>query len=397
MEGVPDPPSGTSSAGTSSEETGSSLTGPARTRSALARRLAARPPRSIGIVMLSAIGDAVHVLPVANALKRRWPDTRITWIIQPVPHMLVRNHRAIDDFILFRRRRGLEAWKGFAELGAEVRSRHFDVVLALQVYFKAGIITGLLSADIKLGFDRRRARDLNWIFTDEKIPPGPNQHVQDQYFEFVEHMGVSPEPVEWGIELTPAEEEDQSRFFAEVDGPVCAVVVGTSKKEKNWTPEGYARVLDQAHVRHGLQPVLVGGPSAVERAIADEILARSRAPVVDTLGDDLRRLVWILDGAALTLSPDTGPLHISRALDTPVVGLYGYTNPKRTGPYRKYTDLVVDGYAREPGEDYPVSMEYRDGMSRVTPEAVLEKVDRAMDRYVNPSTTASGARDRASP
>ncbi|MFW6199892.1 MAG: glycosyltransferase family 9 protein [Gemmatimonadota bacterium] len=343
--------------------------------------------------MLSAIGDAVHVLPVANALKRRWPETRITWVIQPVPHILVRNHRAIDDFILFRRRRGLEAWRGFAELGNEVRSRHFDMVLALQVYFKAGIITGLLPADTKLGFDRRRARDLNWIFTDEKIPPHPNQHVQDQYLEFIEHMGVSPEPVEWGIELTPCEKEDQARFFEEMHDPVCAVVVGTSKKEKNWTPEGYARVLDEIHARHGLRPVLVGGPSAVERAMADAITERARAPVMDTLGDDLRRLVWILDGSALAISPDTGPLHIGRALETPVIGLYGYTNPKRTGPYRKYTDLVVDGYARHSGEDYPISMEYRDGMTRVTPEAVLEKVDRAMARYVHPSPRESSSRD----
>jgi len=357
--------------------------------SSLARRLAQPPPAEIGIVMLSAIGDAVHVLPVANALKRRWPDTRITWIIQPVPHMLVRDHPAIDDFVLFRRRKGLAAWKGFAELGRQIHDRRFDVVLGLQVYFKAGIITGLLSADTKLGFDRRRARDLNWLFTDERIPPHPNQHVQDQYFEFIEHMGVSPTPVQWGIELTSRERDAQRRFFEDIEGPTCAVVVGTSKEEKNWTPKGYARVLDEAHRKHGLQPVLVGGPSPVERGIADEILGRSRAPIIDTLGDDLRRLVWILDGASLAISPDTGPLHISRALETPVVGLFGYTNPKRTGPYRKYMDLVVDGYARQPGEDYPITMEYRDGMTRVTPEAVLEKVDLAMSRYVGPTLPSS--------
>ena len=89
-----------------------------------------------------------------------------------------------------------------------------------------------------------------------------------------------------------------------------------------------------------------------------------------------------MEGSALTISPDTGPLHISRAVETPVVGLYGYTNPKRSGPYRKYTDLVVDGYARHPGEDYPVEHAYRDGMERVTVEMVLEKVALAMERYV---------------
>jgi heptosyltransferase I len=117
--------------------------------------------------------------------------------------------------------------------------------------------------------------------------------------------------------------------------------------------------------------------------MADEILQRTSAEVVDTLGDDLRRLVWIVEGSALTLSPDTGPLHISRAVGTPVVGLFGYTNPRRTGPYRAYQDLVVDGYARHPGEEYPIEHAYRDGMKRITVEMVLEKVARAVERYVD--------------
>ncbi len=342
----------------------------------------ARPPREICIVMLSAIGDAVHVLPVVNALKREWPDTRITWVIQPVPHRLVRDHPAVDEFLLFHRRHGLDAWKGFAELGESFKDRRFDLVLGLQVYFKAGLITALLPAETKLGFDRRRARDLNWLFTDERISPGPNQHVQDQYFEFLEHLGVDPRPVEWGIRLAPGERESQKRFFAGLERPACAVVVGTSKLEKNWHADGYARVLEAVEAKHRLRPVLVGGPSAVERSIANRILGRTSADVVDTLGDDLRRVVWILEGAALAISPDTGPLHISRALNTPVVGLYGYTNPKRTGPYRKYGDLVVDGYARYPAEEYPISMEYRDGMKRVTVDGVLDKVALAMERYV---------------
>jgi heptosyltransferase I len=92
--------------------------------------------------------------------------------------------------------------------------------------------------------------------------------------------------------------------------------------------------------------------------------------------------MWILDGSRLLISPDTGPLHIARALGTPAVGLFGYTNPKRSGPYRAYTDLIVDGYAAYPGEDYPVMAEYRDGMKRITVEDVLEKVSLAMEKYV---------------
>jgi len=340
------------------------------------------PPREICIVMLSAIGDAVHVLPVANALKRVWPESRITWVIQPVPRLLVRDHPAIDDFIVFHRRRGLQGWLGFADFARDVRERRFDLLLGLQVYFKAGVLTALAPSTVKLGFDRARARDMQWLFTNRRIPEHEPQHVQDQYFEFLHALGIDPEPITWDIRITDAERAAQETFFSELGRPACAVVVGTSKPQKNWRPEGFARVLEEMERAHGLRPVLVGGPSPIERRIADEVLALTRASVVDTLGDDLRKLVWILEGSALAISPDTGPLHIARALETPVVGLFGYTNPRRSGPYRLYQDLVVDGYATHPGEDYPIEHAYRNGMERVTVDGVLEKVSLAVERYV---------------
>ena len=161
--------------------------------------------------MLSALGDAVHVLPVANALKRAWPDVRISWIIQHTSKTLVEGHPAIDEMIEFekRRRRGLRSWTNFADLAHYLRGQHFDLALALQVYLKAGIIVGMLPAKRKLGFDHARARDGNWIFTNERIPHHSPQHVQEQYFEFLQHLGVDPEPVEWGIPITDQEHEAQ--------------------------------------------------------------------------------------------------------------------------------------------------------------------------------------------
>jgi heptosyltransferase I len=340
-------------------------------------------PSEICVVMLSALGDAVHVLPVMNALKRAWPSARITWVVQPVPYLLVRDHPAVDRFVVFQRRKGLGAWRSFRDAAQQLRARRFDLLLGLQVYAKAGLLTALTKADVKLGFDRARARDLNWLVTNERIRPHPVQHVQDQYFEFIRHLGVDPEPVEWRIPIYDDERAAQGAFFDGLDRPACGIVVGTSKAQKNWAPERYARLLEALESDFGMRPVLMGGPSAVERRMADEIQAGTRARVIDMLGDDIRRLIWLLDGAPLVISPDTGPLHLARALDTPVVGLYGYTNPKRYGPYRKYTDLIVDGYARHPDEDYPASMEYRaDGMERVEVEAVLARVGVAVGRYV---------------
>ena len=340
------------------------------------------PPRSILIVMLSALGDAVHVLPVVSALRRAWAGTRITWVIQPVPHALVRNHPAVDEFIVFQRRHGAATWRSYGELARVFEGRQFDLLLALQVYLKAGLIAAQAPARIKLGFDRARARDLNWLFTTHRIAARPVGHVQDQYFEFLETLGVDPEPVTWGLSPTDEERAAQRAFFAELDRPACAFVVGTSKPAKNWEPEHYARVIDHVEEVSGLRALIVGGPSAIERAAAARIVGLVKRKPIVVLGNDVRRLVWQLDGSALLVSPDTGPLHIARALDVPVVGLYGYTNPKRYGPYRKYGELVVDGYAQHPGEDYPCSMEHREGgMRRVRVEEVIERVELALTRY----------------
>jgi heptosyltransferase I len=208
------------------------------------------------------------------------------------------------------------------------------------------------------------------------------QHVQDQYFEFIEYLGIDPEPVEWKIRITPQERAAQSKFFEPL-GRTCAIVVGTSKVAKNWAPNRYARVIEALEKEHGFRTILVGGPSEIERDVAERITHTAGVQPINALGDDLRKLVWLLDGASLVISPDTGPFHIARALDKPAIGLFGYTNPKRYGPYRKYEDLVVDGYALDPSENYPLNMEYRrDGMSRVTVGAVLDKVKLAMTKYL---------------
>jgi heptosyltransferase I len=99
------------------------------------------------------------------------------------------------------------------------------------------------------------------------------------------------------------------------------------------------------------------------------------------LGSGLRNLVAILDGSSLVLAPDTGPLHVAVALDRPVISLMGYTNPKRTGPYRKFHDLIIDAYG-EPGENYPIGMENRvDRMPRITVRDVLDRVARWQTVY----------------
>jgi heptosyltransferase I len=136
--------------------------------------------------------------------------------------------------------------------------------------------------------------------------------------------------------------------------------------------------------------VLVGARSPRELRAEATIAAHARRRPRSALGSGLRRLVSILDGAAVALSPDTGPLHMAVALQRPVISLMGYTNPKRTGPYRRYQDLIVDAYG-DPGEDYPPSLETRPGrMTRISVRDVLEKVELWRSRY-----SSDGARQTA--
>ncbi len=339
---------------------------------------AASSPRRICIVMMSAVGDAVHVLPVVNALKRADPECHITWVLQPVPATLVRGHPSVDDIIIFDRADG---WSAFTSAAREMRKRHFDLLIDLQVYFKAGVLTAMSGARRRLGFDVARARDANWLFTTERIPSNPVQHVQDQYFEFLEHLGIDHEPVEWKLGPWPAELEWQQEFVARFDRPIAAIVVATSKPEKDWIAERWAEVCDVLTEHYGLQPVLVGGTSPREVAAAESIRDYAIHNPISALGSGLRKLVAILDASALVLAPDTGPLHMAVALGRPVISLIGYTDPRRTGPYRDFHDLIVDGY-HDAGESAPVTMRTRpDRMAEISVGEVIEKIDLWAQRY----------------
>ena len=332
----------------------------------------------VGLVMMSAVGDAVHALPVMNAIKRHAPTSRLTWILQPGPASLVRGHPSVDEIIEFDRSRGLRA---FADIRAALREKPFDLVIDLQVYFKAGIVTSFTRAPIKLGFDRARARDFNWLFTNQRIPPHEPQHVQDQYLEFLTALGIPHGPLTWSLGPWPAERAWQREFFSRLERPAVSIVVGTSNPNKDWMPDRWADVADVLFADHGLQPVLVGGTSPREAAAAATIERLASHKPINALGSGLRHLVSIIDGSVLVLSPDTGPLHMSVALERPVISLIGYMNPKRVGPYRRYRDLMIDAYG-DPAEDYPITMDKRPGrMTRITVRDVLDKVDVWKARY----------------
>jgi heptosyltransferase I len=336
-----------------------------------------KPGRRICIVMMSAIGDAVHVLPVVTALKRHDPTSRITWILQAGPATLVRGHPDVDEILIFDNSRG---WRGMLDVRSALAEREFDIVIDLQVYLKAGLVTSFTRAPIKLGFDKARARDMNWLFTNRRIPPHAPQHVQDQYLEFLRALDVPAEPVEWKLGPWPSELGMRDRVLGALPRPYATLVIGATHREKEWIPERWAEVAKALRSDFGLEPVLAGGRSAREVETA-RLIDAAGARTHSTLGVPLRDLVMILDASDLVISLDTAPLHMSVALGRPVISIMGYNNPRRVGPYRRYQDLIVDAYG-DPGENYPITYAHRLGrMPRITVLDVLERVERWSSAY----------------
>ena len=344
------------------------------------------------IVLLTGIGDVVHALPIANALKRSGMATHITWVTEPAPSFVLRPHPAIDDVIVYNKKLGA---RGVRELHRALRDQQFDVTLNLHIYFK-GIWGTLFSrSPRRIGFDRGRSRDGVWLAANELIPARPRAHTQDQFLEFLDYLKVPRDPIEWNITFTPEERAAQTIFFEQLDARRKVTIVPASSSEvKDWIPARYARVIDALQTDFGARVVLAGGPSAREWRIVSEIVdATASAPAV-ALCRPVRRLMWIVAGSDLVIAPDTGPLHIARALEVPVIGLYGHTNPWRMGPYRKYEDLWVDRYTEPGTPPDPSNREPKSGrMELITVEDVLERVDRAFRSYVgNRDASASEPR-----
>lgn len=333
-------------------------------------------PRSVCIVLLTGLGDVVMGLPVATALKAAHPECRITWIAEPVPAQVLRFHPAVDEVLIFRRSEGV--W-GVADLWRQMRGRTWDLTLNLNIYFKSIWPTLFSGASRRLGFERGRARDGTWLFSNEHLPPGPRRHTVDMFLEFLDRLHIRGDAPEWQLPFSEAELAAQREFFAPLgERPTAAIVPASAIASKDWRADRWAAVADVLAHDFGWQTVLVGGPGEREQKIAREITDLCRAKPIWALGDSVRTLAWMLGGSRLVLAPDTGPVHIARALEVPVIGLYGHTNPWRVGPYHWCEDLWVDRYTN-PGEaPDPSSFEPRLGrMEQITVNDVLERVERA--------------------
>jgi heptosyltransferase I len=164
--------------------------------------------------------------------------------------------------------------------------------------------------------------------------------------------------------------------------PVATIVPATATIKKDWLAERWARIAEALESDYGFAVVIAGGPGDREQAVGREITARSAASITWAMSDSVRRLSYVIDGSDLVIAPDTGPVHIARALDVPVIGLYGHTNPWRVGPWRAYQDLWVDRYT-EPGTapDPSNRTPKWDRMPTITVDDVIARIEHAVAKY----------------
>jgi heptosyltransferase I len=310
------------------------------------------PPTDLCLIRLSAIGDTCHTVPVIRTLQARWPDTRLTWIIGKTEHALLRGLDGVE-LVVLDKDQGL---RGYAAVRRALRGRRFDALLHMHASARANIASLFVRAPLRLGFDRARARDSQWLFTNARLAPEPRRHVMDGLLEFAERIGAPRGPLRWDIPLA-----DEDRAFAAAalspSAPTLVISPCTGQRFRNfrnWSIESYAAVADYARERFGADVVLTGGNTAVERSYGEGIEAKTSARPLNLIGrTTLKQLLAVLERASVVLCPDSGPAHMATAVRTPVVGLYATSNRFRTGPYLSQ-HLVVDKYpeavAREFGQ-----------------------------------------------
>ena len=294
--------------------------------------------KRILIVRLGAMGDIVHAVPVAAALRRAFPAARIDWLVSG-------KHRAILDLVPVVDRRLVindrsDASGGSSPLPAirELRHQHYDAALDLQGLIKSAAIARLSGAKRVVGFSKRYLREplARFFYTDAHDPGGEGMHARSETRHVVHinlgllgALGISSPAVEFPIDATPGA---AAREVAQrTAGRYAVLNPGAAWPNKRWPPDRLAQVAVAVRARYQLPSVVLWGPG--EKDLADQVVAQSQGAAIAAPPTTIADLAVIVRDAVVMVSGDTGPTHIGAALGTPIVGIYGPTRPERNGPW----------------------------------------------------------------
>ena len=345
-------------------------------------------PKKILIVLHGAIGDVTRALPLAGLLRGRFPKATLVWSVEPPSLPLVELCRAVDDIVVFDRLGGLTAFVRFLRT---IRARRFDLVIDLQRHFKSGLIARFSGAPYRLGFHRSDAKEFNWWFNNLHIPAtGDSVPKIVHYLKFAEFFGIAPEPIEWDFQLTAEDRGRADRFLGNSGRELGVLFIGSRWESKQWFAAQIAATAAQIRSRYGFDVVFLG--AAGDRELGNEAEALAPGRVINLTGrTTLRDAIAVITRARFCVGPDTGLMHIAAAVGTPVVSLWGATEPIRTGPYG-FGDLVIRGIA-----DCSPCYRRRCAIGRVcmqsiSVDGILAMVDRALSRGVTRGGVGGEAR-----
>lgn len=295
-----------------------------------------KDPKKICIVRLSALGDVVMAIPAVKAIRKHFMNAEITWIIEKkfLP--------AVDeiDGITFLPIDKPKNLTDYYRLWNKVRTNHYDVLLAMQASFRANLIYPLITADIKIGFDSRRAKDLHKLFITHSIQK-EDHHLVDGFMSFAKILGIPHGEAVWN----PKVDKEDMLWVKHKVAPADYIVIhiATSKKERNWPAKKYIELIKAISNSFDYKIVLTGGNSKTELGTAD-FINQNCQHVVNLAGStSIKKLMALLKRSLALISPDSGPVHIARSLNIPVIGLYAIARPELSGPYQKL-EFTVNKY-----------------------------------------------------
>ena len=286
------------------------------------------PRRRILIVKPSSLGDIIHSLPVLWELRRLYPGAHIGWVVKEVWRDIIADNPLLDEVIVLKKGVG-----GFLSAVKNIRKAGYDTVIDLQGLFRSGLMTLLSGASEKTGFSN--ARELAHLFYNHKVavPPG-TVHAVERYLEILKPIQndrphfplyTDIDDAEWVKDFLRTNNLSHAR-------PLIAVNPSARWEKKRWPITSYAALINQLirELKAGI--IILGSKEDIPLAEKISFLASGR-PVVSAGKTSLKTLPALLERVDLLVTNDSGPMHIAAALGTPVVALFGPTNPGLTGPY----------------------------------------------------------------
>ncbi len=299
-------------------------------------------PTRIAIVKPSALGDILHSLPVLTALRRRFPQSHITWLVNRSYEILLKGHPDLDATLPFDRhpyRGGLVAGvRNQQAFLRALRGANFDLAIDLQGLFRAGLLTWLSGAKTRVGLSS--AREGSRMFYTHVIPDGGFEvHAVDRYWKVIEALGDAPARKLFALPVQPDARRWVEQRLAGLPRPWLAIGAGARWLTKRWPPAHFAELVRRAQARFGGSALLIGSPD--ERGLAQDAANLIPGPHQIFAGEtNLSQLTALLAAADVVVANDTGPLHLAVALGRPVVAPYTCTSVRKTGPYGQFHRAV---------------------------------------------------------